>query len=118
MFRFIPRPVHAATDYMFAALLAASPSMVGFEEDKEAVLAARALAGTTVVASLMTRYELGLVRVLPFNLHLLLDLLAAVPTIAAPCILGFDDNKPERDTFVAFGIFEIIAVLLSKRDGD
>lgn len=118
MLRFIPRPVHAATDYLFAAALAASPSLVGFEEDKEAVLAARALAGTTVVASLFTRYELGLVRVLPFNLHLLLDLFAALPTIAAPWVLGFDDNKHARNTFVAFGIFEIIAVVLSKRDGD
>ncbi len=118
MFRIIPRPVHAATDYVFAGLLAASPSLVGFEEETEAVLAARVLAGTTVVASLCTRYELGLVRVLPFNTHLLLDLLAALPTIAAPWLLKFDDNPHARNTFVAFGVFEILAVLLSKRDED
>jgi len=118
MFRFIPRPLHAATDYLFAAALAASPSLVGFEEDKEAVVAARALAGTTVGASAFTRYELGLIRLIPFNMHLLLDLLAAFPTIAAPWVLGFSDNPKARNTFVAFGVFEIIAVLLSKRDGD
>ena len=118
MFRIIPRPLHAATDYLFAAALAASPSLVGFEEEKEAVLATRVLAGATVVASLLTRYELGVVRVIPFNWHLRLDFLAALPTLAAPWVLGFDDHKYARDTFLAFGIFEIIAVALSKRDGD
>jgi hypothetical protein len=118
MFRIIPRPLHAATDYLFAAALAASPSVVGFEEEKEAALATRVLAGSTVVASLLTRYELGVVRVLPFNWHLRLDFLSAIPTLAAPWLLGFSNNKRARNTFLAFGIFEIIAVALSKRDGD
>lgn len=118
MLRIIPRPVHAATDYLFAAALAASPSLVGFEEDEHAVTAARALAGTTVVASAFTRYELGLIRLIPFNVHLMLDLLAALPTLAAPWVLGFSDNAKARNTFVGFGIFEIVAVLLSKRDGE
>lgn len=121
MLRIIPRPVHAATDYLYAAALAASPSLVGFEEDEQAVLATRALAGTTVAASLCTRYELGLLRVIPFNLHLmldLLDLLAALPTLAAPWVLGFSDNTKARNAFIGFAVFEIVAVLLSKRDED
>lgn len=118
MLRIIPRPIHAATDYLFAAALAATPSLVGFEEDEQAVTAARALAGTTVGASACTRYELGLVRLIPFNVHLMLDLLAALPTLAAPWVLGFSDNAKARNTFVGFGLFEIATVLLSKRDGD
>ncbi len=118
MLRIIPRPVHAATDYLYAAALAASPSLVGFEEDEQAVLATRALAGTTVAASLCTRYELGLLRVIPFNLHLMLDLLAALPTLAAPWVLGFSDNTKARNAFIGFAVFEIVAVLLSKRDED
>ena len=118
MLRIIPRPVHAATDYLYAAALAASPSLVGFEEDEQAVLAARALAGTTVVASLLTRYELGLIRIIPFNLHLMLDLLAALPTLAAPWVLGFDKNEKARNVFLGFAAFEILAVMMSKRDGE
>lgn len=118
MLRIIPRPVHAATDYLYAAALAAAPSLVGFEEDEQAVLAARALAGTTVLASACTRYELGLLRLIPFNVHLMLDLLAALPTLAMPWVLGFSDNAKARNTFLAFGVFEIGAVLLSKRDGE
>ena len=118
MFRIIPRPLHAATDYLYAVALAATPSIIGFEEEDDAVLAARLLAGTTVFASLLTRYELGLIRVLPFNWHLRLDALAALPTIAAPWLFGFENNKKARNTFLAFAIFEIIAVAMSKRDGD
>jgi hypothetical protein len=118
MFRIIPRPVHAATDYLYAAALVAAPSLVGFEEDGQAVLAARALAGTTVAASLCTRYELGLLRVIPFNVHLMLDLLAALPTLAMPWVLGFSDNTKARNTFIGFALFEMVAVLLSKRDDE
>lgn len=116
MLRIIPRPLHAATDYLFSGLLAASPSLVGFEEDEKAVLAARALAASTTTASLFTRYELGLFRLIPFNVHLILDAVSVIPLLAAPWALGFSDNTKARNTFVAFGVFEIIAILLSKRD--
>lgn len=118
MIRVIPRPLHAVTDYLFAAALAASPSLIGFEEEDDAILSARILAGTTVFASLLTRYELGLLRLIPFNWHLRLDFLAALPTLAAPWLFGFENNKHARNTFLAFGIFELMAVALSKRDGD
>ncbi len=118
MFRIIPRPVHAATDYLYAAALAASPSVVGFEDEENAAFVARALAGTTVLASLLTRYEISLIPLIPFNLHLKLDFLAAIPTMAAPWLLGFENNKKARNTFLAFAIFEIVAVLLSRRNGD
>ncbi len=118
MLRIIPRPLHAATDYLFSGLLAASPSLVGFEEDEQAVLAARAIAASTTTMSALTRYELGLVRVIPFNVHLILDVVSVFPLLLAPWVLGFSENKHARNTFVAFGIFEIIAILLSKRDGE
>ncbi len=118
MLRIIPRPLHAATDYLFAAALAASPSLVGFEEDDRAVLAARTFAGTTTTASLLTRYELGLIRIIPFNVHLILDVVSAFSLLLAPWVLEFSDNEKARNTFVGFGLLEIIAILLSKRDGD
>lgn len=118
MFRIIPRPVHAATDYLYAAALAVAPSVVKFDDEENAVLAARALAGTTVLASLLTRYELGLIGILPFNWHLKLDFLAALPTLAAPWLLGFDKNERARNTFIAFAVFEFLAVMMSRRDGD
>lgn len=118
MLRIIPRPVHAVTDYLFSAALAASPSLVGFEEDEQAVLAARALAGTTTTGALLTRYELGLIRIIPFNVHLMLDVVSLIPLFAAPWVMGFSENTKARNTFIGFGIFEIVAILLSKRDGE
>jgi hypothetical protein len=64
----------------------------------------------------MTRYELGLIRIIPFNVHLLIDLLGALFGFAAPWLLGFHKNEKARNASLGFSAFELLAVLLSKRD--
>ncbi|HEX8231097.1 MAG TPA: hypothetical protein VF826_17550 [Chloroflexia bacterium] len=117
MLGLVPRPVHGVLDYLWSVSLFAAPHLFGFSNDKRATLFCRVLAGSAFVMSLFTRYELGLVKVLPFNMHLAGDSLNAVAGLAGPSVMGFDKNDKARNTVLGFVLFEIGAVLLSKRDG-
>jgi hypothetical protein len=49
-------------------------------------------------------------------MHLLLDLVGALFGLASPWVLGFEKNEAARKAAIGFSLFELGAVLLSKRD--
>ncbi len=113
MFKPIPRPVHAVVDYTYAALFSAAPELVGFTEEEIAARFSRVVSGGVLVTSLMTRYELGLIRVLPFKAHLAADVAVGFLTLGASFLFGFSRNKRARNFFVGMGAFSIMAGLLT-----
>jgi hypothetical protein len=117
MIGFVPRPVHAVLDYTWGALFTAAPEIWGFSDnDVAATLYSRFRGLSAIGASLFTRYELGLVRVIPFNVHLVIDLVSALSGFVSPQIFGFSKNKRTTQVVYGFCLFEVVAVLLSKRD--
>ena len=71
-----------------------------------------ALGAGALLYSLLTDYELGLVRALPMTLHLGLDFCSGALLAVSPWLFGFADDVwlPH----VAFGLFEIGAALLTQ----
>jgi len=113
----ISRKMHGvAADYPYAVLTAAAPLLVGFKKDKTPSLLAYILGGTTLVSSLLTRYEAGAVKKMPFKTHLLLDKVAGVAALAAPWALGFAKNKKARNTFIGIGALALAVTLLTKSE--
>jgi hypothetical protein len=111
----ISRALHGPlADYPFVAFTAAAPNLAGFQDEKTATLLCRALSGTALLASLLTRAEWGVFRVLPFKLHLTLDALTGVLALGAPWLFGFSKNSRARNTFLALGIFGLVGGLLSE----
>ncbi len=112
----ITRPMHGALDYGYAAAIAASPELFGFKEASLPTLLMRILGGKVLLTSLLTRYELGLIKVLPFKLHLTGDALAAVFSIAAPFLFKFSDNSRARNAFIGFGVLSLVVGQLTQPD--
>lgn len=112
--KIIPRPVHALLDYSWSAAIAAAPKVLGFEDEPKAKILCKGMASLTTAGSLVTRYELGALKILPFKAHLAVDGLGALLGIAAPWILGFSENKKARNAVLAFFIVEAIVVALSQ----
>lgn len=112
----IPRPMHAATDYVYGAAILAAPKLAGFDDEPGAVLATRVHGAVTIAASLCTRYELGVLKLIPFKVHLLLDVAGGVLGLAAPWLFGFAHNKKARNTLLGFALFELLAVAISRKD--
>ncbi|HEX8464221.1 MAG TPA: hypothetical protein VF627_06335 [Abditibacterium sp.] len=54
--------------------------------------------------------------VMPFKMHLVLDTLGGLTGLAAPWVFGFSKNAKARKTFLAMGVFGLVAGLLSEPD--
>lgn len=110
----ISRQMHAVTDYAYAAFIAAAPELIGYKENETATALSRVVGGEVTLASLMTRYELGLVPAMSFKAHLTGDIVVGLLTMTAPWLFGFSENRRARNTFLGFGAFSVMAGLLTE----
>src|SRR4028118_1472397 len=105
MKKLISRQTHGVADYSYAALFSGAPELIGFTDEEAAARLSRVVSGGVLLTSLLTRYELGLIRVLPFKAHLAADVAVGLLTLGAPFLFGFSRNKKARDFFVGLGAF-------------
>jgi hypothetical protein len=115
MKKLISRQTHGVMDYSYAAIISSSPETIGFRDEETATALCRLVGSGVLLSSLMTRYELGLVRVIPFKAHLAADVGVGLFTLAAPWLFGFSRNDAARNTFVAAGAFSVLAGLLTEQ---
>ena len=110
--RWIPTQVHGVLDYLWGALLLATPWLLGFADGRAATWTAVALALGAIVYSLLTDYELGVARVLSMRGHLALDLAGGGLLAASPWLFGFAGHVwlPH----VGFGLFSVAASLMTR----
>ena len=88
----IPQRVHGILDYLVGALLIVAPYLLGFADGTAAQWVPQAIGALTIVASLLTNYPLGVVKVIPFATHLVLDVAQGVFLAASPWLFGFADR--------------------------
>jgi hypothetical protein len=112
----IPRSIHALIDYIYAIVLIGAPYALGFAGFGAEHLVFWVVGFGAIVYSLLTNYRLGLVKLIPFRVHLGLDLLAGLLLVASPWLFGFADRL--WVPHVVFGLLEIGAVLLTSRTDD
>ena len=88
--RFVTQKMHAMLDYPVAISLMAMPFLLGLGESTP--LALWLSVGTGVAAfilTLLTDHETGVLRVLPYSIHLAVDFAVGVMFLIAPIALGF-----------------------------
>jgi hypothetical protein len=112
----ISRPMHGYTDYNYIATVSIAPELAGFEDEPAATALCRILPATIFASSFLTRSEWGILRVMPYKLHLLIDTLGGLTALSAPWVFGFSKNPRARNSFILIGIFGLIAGLLSQSD--
>ena len=103
---------HAVLDYGLAILFLLAPALFGFESDGARSLS-HAIGATYIAASLLTRYPLGIIKLIPFPVHGILETVAALAWIALPFIAGFTDDRAARNFFVLAGVALILVVSLT-----
>ncbi|CUI01425.1 SPW repeat domain-containing protein [Leisingera aquaemixtae] len=88
--RFVTRTIHAYLDYPVAAALMGLPFLLGLGESNPLALWLSVATGIAAfVLTLLTDHHLGLIRVLPYKLHLAVDLIVGITFLAAPFLFGF-----------------------------
>jgi hypothetical protein len=103
--------VHGIIDYATAVMLPVLPRQLGWSRKVTDLIDLSSLA--TTASSLMTKYELGVVRVLPMDVHLKLDAMQGGFFLAASMLLD-DEDEDVRECLAAYGAFCVAASLLTK----
>lgn len=88
--RFVTRTIHAYLDYPVAAALMGLPFLLSLGESNPLALWLSVATGAAaLVLTVLTDHHLGLIRVLPYKLHLTVDLIVGITFLAAPFLFGF-----------------------------
>jgi hypothetical protein len=106
--------VHGILDYMTAGFMFALPRVLGWSRTSTRLM--DACAGAATVYSLMTRYELGLVKVLPLKAHLAMDAVSGAGLLGAAAVME-DEDPDVRCTIAGIGAWEIAASLMTRTTG-
>ncbi|MFG0257793.1 MAG: hypothetical protein ACF8GE_07835 [Phycisphaerales bacterium JB043] len=89
--RFVTKNIHALLDYPVALMLLGAPWVLGLGASSPLALWLGVLTGVAALfLTIFTDHFLGLVRVLPYWFHVLVDGLVGVTFVAAPFVLGFE----------------------------
>jgi hypothetical protein len=109
--RVIPTRVHGMLDYLMGAVLIIFPWLLDLESDA-AIWVPVILGAGAIAYSLLTDYELGVLRHLPMSTHLILDMLSGTVLAASPWLFGFADEV--WVPHVVLGILEIGAAMMTQ----
>lgn len=88
--KFVTKRIHAYLDYPVALALIGLPFLLGLGNSNP--LALQLSVGTGIAAFLLTvltDHHLGLLKVIPYKGHLLVDFLVGIVFVAAPFIFSF-----------------------------
>lgn len=116
--RFLPTMVHGLLDYVVGSLLILVPNLFGFQDmGGPPVIIPRMLGIGAILYSLITRYEWGVLKVLPMPAHLAIDFASGVLLAVSPWLFGFADRPPSVwMPHVIGGLLEIGVVLVSQTE--
>jgi hypothetical protein len=108
--RLLPAWFHAIADYAVGITLIVVALAVG---GSGAAVATGVVVGSVVLAvSMLTRYPLGVAKVLPFTVHSAGDYLAAALLVITPFALGYTDTDGGLSAFYVAAGIAVLAVSL------
>ena len=110
--RVLSTRVHGIIDYVMGILLLASPYLFGFATGGVKQWLPMALGLAMLGMSLLTRYELGAIRLIPMPAHLAVDGLSGALLAVSPWLFGFSGEVYAPHLLV--GLFEIGAALMTQ----
>jgi len=89
--RFITKRIHAFLDYPVAILLIVLPFLLNLGASSPLAMQLSVITGVAaLLLTIFTDHHLGLIPVLSYQFHLIVDLIVGVVFVAAPFLLGFE----------------------------
>jgi hypothetical protein len=111
MAKILKPAVHGVLDYALALLFLLLPGVLDFPDI--AATLSYIVGALYIATSALTRYPVGLWKVIPFPAHGVLESIMAVFWLAAPWLFGFADHAASRNFFLAAGIGLLAVVAIT-----
>jgi hypothetical protein len=109
----VPPFAHGLLEYGAGVLLLAAPFAFGFESDAATAVSILAGLGVFVLAA-TTASSTGLAKIVPFRIHLLLDLALVALLVAAPFLFGFSDDAAPTAFFLILGVWHLLLTIATR----
>jgi MFS superfamily sulfate permease-like transporter len=88
--RFVTKTMHAYLDYPVAVSLIALPFMLGLGDANPPAKWLAVVTGVAaIVLTFFTDHKTGVIRIIPFSLHVAVDFVVGIVFVTAPFALGF-----------------------------
>lgn len=101
---FLSPRIHGILDYLTVIAFALAPMFLQAEGSQVAMISSWVAAGTLLLVSLLTRYPLGALRLIPFPIHGKIEFFMAAGLCALPWIGGFENLPMSRMFFLGSGM--------------
>lgn len=111
LIRLLPAWFHAIADYAVGISLVVVAAVVG--GSGKAVASGIVIGAVILAVSMLTRYPLGIVKVLPFTVHSAGDYLAATLLVAAAFAVNFNSSDSGLTAFYVVAGAAVLAVSLA-----
>lgn len=114
--RFVSTRAHGVIDYFYGLVLIAAPYVLDFSGGGAAQWVPWLVGFAVIGLALLTRFEAGLIRVVPVSVHLAVDVAGGLLLAASPWLFGFADQVwlPH----VIFGLLEAGLALVTETTAD
>jgi hypothetical protein len=88
--RFVTKTMHAYLDYPVAASLIALPFVLGLGGSNSSAKWVAVVTGVAaIILTFFTNHRTGVIRIIPFSLHVAVDALVGIIFVTVPLVLGF-----------------------------
>ncbi|MEP1571934.1 hypothetical protein [Roseibium album] len=88
--RFVTKNIHAYLDYPVALGLIGLPVVLNLGQSNPLAFWLSVVTGVAaLILTMLTDHETGLIRVVPYSFHLIVDFAVGVVFLSAPFVLGF-----------------------------
>ena len=111
--KMIPRFSHGAADYLCGLFLLLAPNLLDFAHAGGAAAWVTRIIGQ----AMMTDYELGFMRVIAIDVHLMTDYLVGVSLLASPWFFGFSAVRVPTLTLTVVGLLVLGLTAMTQRAG-
>lgn len=117
--RFVTRKIHALLDYPVALSLMATPFILGLGATNRLALWLSVATGVAAfLLTVLTDHETGVIRVIPYWVHVAVDRLVGVTFIVATFALGFTGLDAAYYLANAAAVLLVTWVLAAPGDGN
>lgn len=111
--RFVTRTIHAYLDYPVALALITFPAILGLGQSTPFAFWLSVCTGAAAfVLTVLTDHETGMLRLLPYSVHLLVDFGVGLLFLAVPFVFGF--SGIDFAYYVVNGLAVLTVVALHK----
>lgn len=103
--------IHGIIDYLVVVFLVLSPTLFGLPE--LAASFAYILSGVHLLLTILTSFELGIIKLIDFKLHGVIELIVSFALIGLAFYLGVEEGILARNFYLGFAVAVFLTWILT-----